>query len=49
MSNLLEQARAEPDGLSGPAGPDWSVAAAAARRQVVRTSLELRLVVSIVS
>ena len=49
MSALIDSARADPDALMGPAGPDWSEAAAAARQRVVRTSLELRLVVSAAS
>jgi hypothetical protein len=49
MVLLLDAARTDPVAVVGPGAADWSAAAAAARRRVVRMSLELRLVVSIAS
>jgi hypothetical protein len=49
MALLLDAARTDPVALVGSGAVDWSAAAVAARRRVVRMSLELRLVVSIAS
>ncbi len=47
MASLLDEARADPGRIAGPAGPGWSRAAGSARQRVVRTSLEMRLVVTV--
>lgn len=47
MLDLLDDARAEPEAVCGERGDAWSVASAAARRRVVRMSLEMRMVVSV--
>ena len=49
MSSLLVDARANPAAICGERAEQWLEAAEAARRSVVRMSLELRLVVSLES
>lgn len=46
MAALLAQATADPASLRGPVGADWVARSRQARRRVVRTSIELRMVVS---
>ena len=48
MLTLCAAAAEDPSGTVGPASAGWLASAAAARRAVVRMSLELRLVVSVV-
>lgn len=47
MLGLIEEALADPESVCGLRGESWSAAAAAARRRVVRMSLEMRMVVSV--
>lgn len=47
MLGLIEEAFADPESVCGRRGEAWSTAAAAARRRVVRMSLEMRMVVSV--
>jgi hypothetical protein len=47
MLYLCELAAGDPAGTLGEGAGEWLAAAAAARRSVVRMSLELRLVVSV--
>ncbi|MEZ5374650.1 MAG: hypothetical protein R2704_18410, partial [Microthrixaceae bacterium] len=47
MLRLADEARSDPESACTPKVPEWVKAARAARRSVVRSSLELRLVVSI--
>jgi hypothetical protein len=47
MLDLLDDALADPEAVCGERGDAWSAASAAARRRVVRMSLEMRMVVSI--
>jgi hypothetical protein len=47
MAALAEEARQNPASVVGPRAEAWLAASRAARRQVVRMSLELRLVVSL--
>jgi hypothetical protein len=47
MTELIDRALADPAAVCGAGGADWASASAAARRRVVRMSLELRLVVSV--
>jgi hypothetical protein len=47
MIGVLDDAGAEPAITCGERADEWSVAAQAARRRVVRTSLEMRMVVSV--
>jgi hypothetical protein len=47
MQALVDEAGADPDGVCGTRGAAWLEAARAARRRVVRMSLEMRMVVSL--
>jgi hypothetical protein len=47
MLDLLDDALADPGAVCGERGDAWSAASAAARRRVVRMSLEMRMVVSV--
>ena len=47
MTAVLEDAAANPAGVCGERSEEWLAASRAARRQVVRMSLEMRLVVSV--
>jgi hypothetical protein len=47
MASLAEEARLDPAAVCGPRAETWLAASRAARRQVVRMSLELRMVVSL--
>jgi len=47
MSAVLADAAADPVGTCGTNAEAWSDAAAAARRGVVRMSLEMRMVVTV--
>jgi hypothetical protein len=47
MLDLLDDALADPEAVCGERGDAWSAASAAARRRVVRMSLEMRMVVSV--
>jgi hypothetical protein len=47
MLGLLDDALADPVAVCGERGDAWSAASAAARRRVVRMSLEMRMVVSV--
>jgi hypothetical protein len=46
---VAEAAHRDPDGVCGDRADEWSAASHAARRRVVRMSLELRLVVNVES
>jgi len=47
MASLVEEARLDPATVCGPRAEGWLAASQAARRQVIRMSLELRMVVSL--
>lgn len=47
FDGLIEEALGDPGAVSGAAAADWMARSRTARRQVVRTSLEMRMVVSI--
>lgn len=48
MATLIDEAAAHPSAVCGSAGREWRTRSAAARRAVVRTSIEMRVVVSLV-
>ena len=47
MLTLADEARADTEAVCGPRSQDWVASSRAARRAVVRRSLELRVVVSV--
>ncbi|MBK6439567.1 MAG: hypothetical protein IPF88_13485 [Candidatus Microthrix sp.] len=47
MLALADEARSDPEAVCGPRSQDWVASSQAARRSVVRRSLELRVVVSV--
>jgi hypothetical protein len=47
MLALADEARSDPEAVCGPMARDWVGRARAARRAVVRRSIELRVVVSV--
>jgi hypothetical protein len=47
MASLVDEAASDPSAACGPASRDWSAKSRAARHRVVRTSIEMRIVVSI--
>jgi hypothetical protein len=47
MAAVLDDAAADPGGVSGGRSEDWSARSRAARRSVVRMSLEMRMVISV--
>ena len=47
MTAVLDDAAADPASVCGERSEEWLAASRAARRQVVRMSLEMRLVVSV--
>ena len=49
MVVVLDDAAADPAGVCGARAEEWTAASQAARRAVVRMSLEMRMVVSIES
>jgi hypothetical protein len=49
MTALLDEVAADPSAFVGSVGQDWIARARAARRRVVRMSIEMRVVVSVVS
>ncbi|MGB3158198.1 MAG: hypothetical protein WBB09_11480, partial [Candidatus Microthrix parvicella] len=47
MLALADEARSDPEAVCGPGSQEWVTSSRAARRSVVRRSLELRVVVSV--
>lgn len=47
FESLITEALADPEAVTGAAAGDWIARSVAARRQVVRTSLEMRMVVTV--